>query len=600
MAPYYQSVAGYYAGIGDLYLQASDYLSAAEYYKLSNIYSGTSHRANYALATMERRSGNSTEEIEYLKKAIGKHPTPFAYVNLSTKLLENKRELESIFTLQDGLEHFGDNAYLLNNLGLAYLAINSQDSAFFYLNNAQYSNASLSEPSANIYALLSKQELYIREDTLDFLLQNTEDQSSLNNLVVLANDLKKSSMDRGAIKFGDPRTEKPEQLVYNYNKTINLPTLVDSSYLETMKVFYDSSNVSWFQDNLYFASALALYRQGNISAALGRLNLLAVQNPEKSYYSFLGKICLGNKAFDLAINNFKNAFQNGHLEIAAELAFAYMESGDLERAGFVWRQIEFGGDSVAADIARNMLNVIEADRMNDLPMTDTTLFSLVAYRYMDFDPEQLEGLILGLSNEDIKALGVLRLFSIYLDLGRHDKAFQMLQELAQLNISERNVLEEINLAQCQFAFHTKDEDMKRRLYTDMESDHRLVNNYLQLFRSMAESTTSQAESTIELEQLVNRNPFFEDGILAVAEFFNTTILDQDRAYDILLNSVNLNPFSIRLNQAYALQCLRVGLNNYAMDTMEELKTMMPSAMFKTFETEFLTLFEDIESRGADW
>jgi hypothetical protein len=129
----------------------------------------------------------------------------------------------------------------------------------------------------------------------------------------------------------------------------------------------------------------------------------------------------------------------------------------------------------------------------------------------------------------------------------------------------------------------------------------LVNDYLQLFRILAGSKSSGAENVAgEMEQLGNKNPFFEDGILKAAAFFNEQIGDNDRAYDILLNSVNLNPFSIPLNQAYALQCLRVGLTNYAIDTMEELRLMMPSATFQTFESEFQELMQEIESKSADW
>ena len=177
----------------------------------------------------------------------------------------------------------------------------------------------------------------------------------------------------------------------------------------------------------------------------------------------------------------------------------------------------------------------------------------------------------------------------------------MLLQLGQLSISKVDVVEEINLAQCQYAFHTADESMQQRLYSNMQSDHLLANDYLQLFRIMAGSKAAGAESVAgEMEQIGLKNPFFEDGILEAAAFFNNQIGDLDRAYDILLNSVNLNPFSIPLNRAYALQCLRVGLTNYAVDTMEELRSMMPSAMFQTFETEFLELMQEMESKSADW
>ncbi|MCK5702900.1 MAG: hypothetical protein KAI29_17175, partial [Cyclobacteriaceae bacterium] len=123
MITYYQSVAGYYSGIGDLYLKAEDYMSASEYYKISNIYSQTSHRANYSLATLEKRNGNFSKELTYLEQAAGKNPTEFAYANLASKYMESKRYFEAIFTLRDGLEIFPDNGQLMNNLGLAYMKI---------------------------------------------------------------------------------------------------------------------------------------------------------------------------------------------------------------------------------------------------------------------------------------------------------------------------------------------------------------------------------------------------------------------------------------------------------------------------------------------
>ena len=49
-----------------------------------------------------------------------------------------------------------------------------------------------------------------------------------------------------------------------------------------------------------------------------------------------------------------------------------------------------------------------------------------------------------------------------------------------------------------------------------------------------------------------------------------------------------------------MQCLRVGLNSYALETVEELKTMMTSVGFKTFKQDFDKLMAEIESNLEDW
>ena len=47
-------------------------------------------------------------------------------------------------------------------------------------------------------------------------------------------------------------------------------------------------------------------------------------------------------------------------------------------------------------------------------------------------------------------------------------------------------------------------------------------------------------------------------------------------------------------------CLEVGLKSYALDTKEELRTMMPSVMFHTFEQEFYSKMAEIESKSSVW
>lgn len=602
MVQYNHAVAGFYSGVGDLYMEANDYLSATEYYNISNIYSSTGHRANYAMATMKKREGKQDEEIDYLKQAIGKNPTPFAFVNLASRYLEKKRYFEAIFTLEDGLNAFPGNGEIQNNLGLAFLELSNIDSAFLFLNSAQQEKGDFKEPSTNIYSLLVKEDLSIKRDTLDYLLMTSDNLSSTNNLLVLANQLKKKSQDKGTLDFGEPENASIDQLVYNYNKSLNDPWLVDSVYLSKMKTFYDSSDASWFMDNLKFASALALYQQGEVSQSFELLNLLAVQNPEKMYYGLLGKLSLSQKAIGLAIDYFKNAFQHGNLEIAPELAFAYMENGDLEKASFIWKQIELRGDSVSLKTAKDMLKVIDTSSLDEVLLEDAEIrFSFLNYRYRHADLSQLEGLVLSFDSEDIQAMGFMKLFSVYLELGNHEDALRLLEEVGNINISRPDLLEEINLAQCMFAYHTQDDALMQRLLSNLKSNNLHVNNYLNLFESMEKSDSQgAARERTAFMNMGYKNPFFEDGVLESVRFFNDEIKEEDVAYAILLNAVNINPFSLKLNQAYAIQCLKTGLVSYAQETLEELKTMMPTVTYRTFEEKFQQTLQQFESNSSDW
>jgi len=599
MTPYNQAVAGFYSGVGDLYLHDEDYLSAREYYNISTIYSGTSHRANYAMATMERRNSNTEEEIRYLKQAIEKNPTEFAFANLAARQREKQQYFAALFTLQDGLEEFPESGPLMNNLALVYQDLHSVDSAFYHLNNAIQFQKSEKEAEANIYGLLRMEDLSIKKDTLHDLLAKTTSLPAINNLVVLSNELGIKTDDRGSVEFGEPEQNQIDQIVYNYNKILNEPVLTDSALLEDMRIFYDSGNTSWFRDNIYQATALALYEQNDLSAAFERLNLLAYYNPEDTYNTLLARLSFSWGAAGLSVDYFKKSFQEGYLEVAPELAFAYMENNEFDKAIFLWRQILASGDSSNRITAQQMIEVIEANSIDDIQNADAeTKISFIKYRIRAFDIERMEALALSLENEDAQALAFIKLLDINIELERQNKAIQNLEKIGELNISLPHVLEEINLAQCRYAYHFQEREVMDRMMDNLKSNDPRVNNFLDLFTTL--NTTDSLQATQNYIDLAEKNPFFEPGVMEAVEYLNQNEKKFDKAYEILLNAVNLNPFSIALNKAYAIQSIMVGLDSYAYETKEELKQMMNSVAFESFEKEFEEALTRYDVGTSDW
>jgi hypothetical protein len=487
----------------------------------------------------------------------------------------------------------------MNNLGLIYQDLNNSDSAFYQYNVASEFRKSKNEAAANMYAFLRIKEFSIRADTLDYLLQKTEYLPAINNLLVLANELRFKGEDQAQATFGHPDEGRIDQTVYNYNKLLNDPLQADSIFLEEMRIFYDSGNTSWFEDNLNKASALALYQQGRMSAAFERLNLLAIQNPDAEFFSILGKLALSLNASGLAVDYFKSSFQAGHLDIAPELAVAYMENDELEKAAFIWKQILLAGDSSDMEIAQKMIEVIEAGSIDDVLYADTqTRFSFIAYRSREFDVEQLEALVLSFENADAQALAILHLFDVYAELRRKEKALEMLEKLGTLSISLPHVIDKINLAQCQFAYQFRDEEIMERLRLNLESEDQLVVSFMELFDIMTEQDSAKAMT--RFRQLARKNPFFEPGVQAAVDYLNARDAHNDEAYNLLLNAVNTNPFSDQLNKAYALQCLRVGLRSYAMEAREELRQTMNSVAFRTFDMEFNNVMAEYDLKTSTW
>ncbi len=587
MTPYNQALAGFYAGIGDLYLKSKDILAAREYYNLANTFSNTGHRGNYAMATLEHLNGNKAEEIRYLTKAIGKNPTPFAYALLASRLSDEKKYFEAMFTLKDGLVEFPDEGRLMNNLGLLYTELAQTDSAFQAFDMAMKARKAHEVAGANVYALMRQQGLEVREDTLSTLLANTSYLPAVNNLVALANEKGRKIQDQGVVKYETPGKTTIDQVIYNYNKTLNDPSLADSAYFSQMSWFYDSSDVVWFEDQVRYAGALAEFKQGNVAVAMQSINKLALQNPEHEYFATLGKLAVSLGAWDLAIEYFKSSFQNGQLHIAPQLAMAYMETGQSDKAEFLWQQIQTAGDSMNTRIAGQMIKIIQMKNIDEILFAEASeKLAFIKYKYREVPIEKLEALALSIDNQNIKALAFLQIFNLHVDLGDMPAAASTLVQLGELNLGEQRIVAEIDAAQCRYAYLTNDTNLMARLAANLERSSLQVSSYLNLFEVKSQPRVDY--DTLVQNDLISmalRNPFFEAGVTEAVNYLNAS-LDSERAYSVILKAVTINPYSKVLNQLYAIQCLKIGLNDYAMKTREELRLSLGSQAFSDFNVQF--------------
>ena len=97
---YYQSMAGYYNYVGDLFMIENRLDLAEEYYNEASTYEYQNHRSNYAMATLSRMKNDRYEEAFYFRNALLKIPSEFSYVNLSNIYLKNDQYFDGLFELK--------------------------------------------------------------------------------------------------------------------------------------------------------------------------------------------------------------------------------------------------------------------------------------------------------------------------------------------------------------------------------------------------------------------------------------------------------------------------------------------------------------------
>ena len=95
-----------------------------------------------------------------------------------------------------------------------------------------------------------------------------------------------------------------------------------------------------------------------------------------------------------------------------------------------------------------------------------------------------------------------------------------------------------------------------------------------------------AEQHLLFEQLGTNNPFFEDGVIAAAEYFEIDGSNDELTYNILRQAITINEYSERLTKTYIEHCLKQGLVDFAEDAMIKLIDILPREDYLRFEADF--------------
>ena len=604
MVSYYQARAGFYIGIADLYAMNDDYLSAREYYNLAEVYALNSHRANYAMASLEKSKNDFKQELQSLKNAVIANPTEYAYVNLANAYMRNNAYFDAIFTLNEGLEKFPHSGPILNNMGLLYTKTGALDSTYQYFQAALKIKKSHDASTTNIFSFLNTKNLSIRKDTLDYLFEKIHYLPADNNLVVLANRLNVPAKDSHSIRFDKKDFRNLIRIVYNYNKMLNQPSLVDSTLVNSLSDFFSESPYYWMYDPLKVAGAFANFKNHQISDAFNTLNSMQSGDDTQAYQdaSYLGKMSLALGAPRLAIDYLSKAMDGGIVLDAPELAFAYMENGDLDKASFMWRQIANNNTGNYGNLAKDMIKILSITNVRQaLDLDENLRYHFIHFRFHEFDPDEIQGLILSFDNDNYRASATLDIIKMFLQTKQTGKASELINKLQNINITSPDIYRDYLKTTMEFCIEVKNYDLLEQLLQDKNMKDEEMHEYAQLAQAVTDQfkgNFDEAEKSFKM--LGYKDPFFEKSIETAVNYFNQNNHNVNEAYNILLNAININRYSVPINEAYILQCLKMGLTDYAEEGLENMKQFVDPTTFEEFQTHYNQAYQEMMTRKESW
>jgi hypothetical protein len=579
----FQPVGGYFNAIGDLYSAERNFYLAEQYYKLGGQYKYANHRSNYALASLAVRADKPVQAMLFLKEAVERQPSSFAYANLANLYFNNNLFFDGLFTLREAIKKYPEEGRLYNNLGIQYGKTTLADSALYYLKMAGKDADAEAAAAANELAVLAAKRIPVLADSLGNE-QAGRDMFYQTNLLAL---YQVAGMQDRAPEAANPAALQElggleAAYLLNYALLKRAPDTLLSRQLQQL---LDSTAVSLYREPASLALAVLYYKQENHFEAFRQLADLSTRSTFNSgrYYELQANWSLEQNAPRLAANYLNLAASLRRPKAAIFAALAMAESGKPLEA------------------SESLLNM--PDSLLDKQQQQLKNRSLLFLNQQDFSEfsgnrNQAAYLALRMQWARLSAPEEVQLLSQISDAGWRARA---LGWLAKVKLQQNKLSEAASyLEQLEQAVEQKGNSEIRREYLQLLHQLQVMRGELVvpeegLFPGQAGALYRQAMQRINQEDTLGSIQYFER-IFSTSPFFELAyavgipLLNEqgmpDKAYDFLLKGIYFNPYSVQPKKQYILQSLKIGLDEYAEDELLSLMELLNKEEYEAFVQEY--------------
>ncbi|MDQ3535170.1 MAG: hypothetical protein M3421_06045, partial [Bacteroidota bacterium] len=434
--PYSQAVAGYFNGIGDVYNAENNLFLAEQYYRLGSGYGYQNHKSNYSLASLATKQNDQATGLFYLKEALSKHPSDFAYVNLANIYNDNARLFDAVFTLKEGLNIFPESGPIKNNLALFYNRLNMIDSSLVFLESALDHSVSKNAAQTNALAIYAKAGKTLRPDSVDAFFQESGYIPVLANSLVIKNQEGMPAKDSFQNNLLNDSVLNLNKFSYLNNYTLNSLFKKDTGLADVITpLLFHPQNAS-LHENLGFLKALHAYYHQNIAEAFRYMDNLQMMSMDASgYYNYiLGVWAMEQDASLLAADFFAKAEEKRIEEATVLKGVALSMSDHPDRAREQWSSLLYDENPELVATASNMLRAINLDRDLTLPEeSEIFIHRVLLFNYYSLSEPEILDLLDQIHDPLLKINSIFSLINQFIKNRENKKALFFLEELKKYN-----------------------------------------------------------------------------------------------------------------------------------------------------------------------
>lgn len=570
----YRSMAGFYNYAADLYQMQGNETFARALYDRARVNAFQNHRANYSLAMIKAARLDFEGAFENFDLANGRNPSDFSLVNQGNLYLWRREYFPAIQVFQEAQQKRSSPA-LSNNLGFAYATIHNLDSALHYIAEARQHKLTRASAETNFFGMTALELLPVKTDSI---LKSFDS----NSPGVISNALAMATLfDQDLDLETDPLASRELDL---YSATLlnnyiirNARSLDTTFTNRAIRIAEDSVNIT-FREAVKASLAFAYYHQGNVYKAqqiLGELFVIT-QSYQGKYNYIQGLWALEQGNPDVAVTYFGYAALANYKQAMLYNAIALTEAQRIPEALVAWDSVASSEDADGQRLAAQITGILTTDRKNVTALADREKYQYVRYVLTPGDSVFFSQVLNSFENPNYKAQVLLDMCDKQMKTNNTKSAIRYYNQIANLEFNDAALFERAKHFQLLLMALSNDaagleQQLDKVTFDDSQTLEKML--YTAII-SKSKRDTVTAEKNFRILGLWN--PYFEEGILAAADYFRQKDESSPVAYDILAEAIQSNRNSVRLLKAYAEEAIRQGLTEHAEDALRQLEELKGS------------------------
>jgi len=568
----YNGMSGFYNYTGDLYTLLGDDKYAEAFYEQGRSHSFMNHRSNYALAIARSSEFNMEAAHESYEWANSKNPSAYSLANAGNIYLWEKDYFGAIEAYGNATRKLPGSGVIENNFGLALSKIHNLDSALGYFDKARQHAFTKETAETNFFGMVTLERIPLEVDSVMEQLQPTST-ATLANAVALS------------ILYNKPFTTpiNPLQKKLNLfsatllnNYMVKYAKEKDTAFIaQAYRIASDPANTD-YSEALKASIAFAYYYQGNVRKALEILGeLVYITQDYKGKFNYtMGLWALEQGNPELASTFFTYADTDNYKDAKFYNAIALTEAGRTQEAYGAWQEISVNEQAGERAIAENLKKILIMSIEEVLTLGDPDKYQFCRYRLGVRDSLMFNRIVNTFENPNFKAQALLDMTKRYYEVNQYKPAIHYFNRIAGLELTDRRLYDDVRHTELRMLASRGElrslanQINKGITFDQSRSLEKLL--YTALLSESAGDTTSAQKS---FEILGTYNPYFEEGILAAANFFRNQNPNDLKAYTILAEAIQINNNSYRLLEAYVAEAARKEFDEYAASALQRLEDL---------------------------